>query len=143
MEMSKSQFYLSFCRSNLMLCEKVAADTDQTSFSANRSHGPMENVKIAILPQIFTDQISFRAKRLPRKMLNGNFTSAFVDRTSFRAKGLPRRMLNRNLTSVFANRTSFRAKWLLLWILLVPPPGLKREEKKDVRERKRRRRVQL
>ena len=41
-----------------------------------------------------------------------NFTAVFDDRTSFRAKRLPPRMLNRNCTSVFDGGTAFRAKRL-------------------------------
>ena len=59
---------------------------------------------------MFDDRTSFRAKELPRKFPNRNFTSVFADQTSFRAKGLRPTLENCNFTSVFADGTSFRAK---------------------------------
>ena len=49
LEVSKSQFYHSFCRSNLILCERVR-------------------------PEAFADRTSFCTKGLGRKLQNRNFT---------------------------------------------------------------------
>ena len=110
---------LSFSHSNLISCERVAAEDVKSQFCRSltlqphfvrkgcRRAGP---TKVAKKPAVFDDRTSFRAKGLPPRMLNHNFTSVFDDRTSFRAKGLPRKMLNRNFTAVFGDRTSFRAK---------------------------------
>ena len=79
----KSQFYHSFWRSNLVSCEVVAPNIENRNFTA-----------------AFDDRTSFRAKGLRRTRQNRN-----DDRTSFRAKGLRRTRQNRN-----DDRTSFRAK---------------------------------
>ena len=87
----KSQLYLSFWRSNLIACARIAPDAWQ----------------IAILPQFLAIEPHFGLRREPG---NRNFTSVFSDRTSFRAKGLQREPGNGNFTAVFGDRTSFRAK---------------------------------
>ena len=86
----KSQFYLSFWRSTLISCERVATGTRNRNFTS-----------------VFGDRPSFRAKGLQREPGNRNFTSVFGDRTSFRAKRSRRISWNRNFTSVFDDRTSF------------------------------------
>ena len=116
----KSQFYLSFWHSNLVLCVKGSSGT----------------LEIAILPQFLTLEPRFVREGFIRHTWNRNFTSVFDTRTSFRAKGLTfplgtleiailpqfltleprfvregfiRHAWNRNFTSVFDTRTSFRA----------------------------------
>ena len=116
----KSQFYLSFWHSNLVLCVKGSSGT----------------LEIAILPQCLTLEPRFVREGFIRHTWNRNFTSVFDTRTSFRAKGLTfplgtleiailpqfltleprfvregfiRHAWNRNFTSVFDTRTSFRA----------------------------------
>eukprot|EP00435_Cladocopium_sp_Y103_P076099 s2_g76.t1 len=64
-EIVKSKFYLSFCTSNLISCEGVAAVT---------------------LNPVFAHQTAFRAKGLPRTIGNRNFSAVFAHRTSFRVK---------------------------------------------------------
>ena len=44
--------------------------------------------------------------------VKSQFYRSFDERTSFRAKGLPLKMLNRDFTSAFDARTFFRAKGL-------------------------------
>ena len=92
----KSQFYISFCRSNLVSCERVARD----------------DLQIAILPQFLSIEPRFVRKGCAGRLANRNFTAVFDDRTSFRAKGLRRTSWNRIFTAVFGDRTSFRAKGL-------------------------------
>ena len=73
-EVVKSQFYLSFGRSNFISCEKVAAAHSKSQFYVSF---------LAIEPH-------FVRKGCRRTLVHTrNFTSAFGDRTSFRAKGLP------------------------------------------------------
>ena len=90
----KSLFYLSFWRSNLISCERVAPDA----------------LQIAILHQFLAIEPHFVWKGCGGRFANRNFRSVFGDRTSFRAKGLRRTLTNRNFTSVFGDRTSFRVK---------------------------------
>ena len=90
---SKSHFYLSFWRSNLISCERVA----------------IGQVQIAILPQFLTIEPHFVRKGCAGRFQNHNFTAVFGDRTSFRAKGMRGTSANRNFTRVFGDRTSFRA----------------------------------
>ena len=78
---SKSQFYLGFWRSNLVLCENVTTEVWKSHFTS-----------------VFEDRTSFRAKGLPPTLENRNLTSAFDDRT---AKGLRRTQENGNFTLVF------------------------------------------
>ena len=87
-----------FSHSNLISCKRVAAEASKSQFY------------ISIL-MIEPYRTPFRAKRLPLRLQNRNFTSAFDDRTSFRPKGLPT-LQNRNFTSVFNARASFSAKGL-------------------------------
>ena len=92
----KSQFYLSFWHSNLVLCVKGSSGT----------------LEIAILPQFLTLEPRFVREGFIRTTWNRNFTSVFDTRTSFRAKGLTfplGTLANRNFTSVFDTRTSFCA----------------------------------
>ena len=114
-----------FWRSNVISCERVAAEVVKSqfhlSFLAIERHFVRKGLPRKLWNRNFTsdfgDRTSFRAKRLPRTLWNRNFTSVLGDRTSFRAKGLPRKLWNRNFTSDFGDRTSFRAKRLLrkLW----------------------------
>ena len=69
---SKSQFYISFCRSNVISCKMVAADTLKSQFYRS------------FCRSIF----SFVRKGCNRTFENRNFTAVFDDQTSFRAKGL-------------------------------------------------------
>ena len=94
----KSQFYLSFWRSNLISCEKVATGTRQSHFyfSFWRSNliscervAP-DDLQIVILPQFLAIEPHFVQKGCAGRLANRNFTSVFGDRTSFRAKGLRR-----------------------------------------------------
>ena len=59
-----SQFYLSFWRSNLISCERVARD----------------DLDIAVLPQFLAIEPHFVRKGLRRTLWNRNFTSVFGDR---------------------------------------------------------------
>ena len=68
----KSQFYISFWRSNLISCKRVARD----------------NLQLAILHQFLAIEPHFVRKGCAGPLANRNFTSVFGDRTSFRAKGL-------------------------------------------------------
>ena len=68
----KSQFYLSFWRSNLISCERVARD----------------DLQLAILPQFLTIEPHFVRKGCAGRLATRNFTSVSDDRTSFRAKKL-------------------------------------------------------
>ena len=106
----KSQFFLSFWRSNLISCERVAPDKLKSqfflSFWAIEPHfvrkGCAGQVGNRNFSSVFGDRTSFRAKGLrPDKLKIANFTSVFDDRTSFRAKGLRRTSRNRNFTPVF------------------------------------------
>ena len=65
-----SQFYLSFWRSNLISCERVARD----------------DLDVAILPRFLAIEPHFVRKGCAGQVGHRNFT--FGDRTSFRAKGL-------------------------------------------------------
>jgi len=116
---TKSQFYLNFWRSNLILCETVAPDKgnrnftsvfgDQTSFRAKRLRRTRE---IAILPQFLAIKPHFltSCETVAPDKRNRNFTSVFGDQTSFRAKRFAGQLGNRTFTSVVADRTSFRAR---------------------------------
>ena len=68
----KSQFYLSFWHSNLVVCVKGSSGT----------------LEIAILPQFLTLEPRFVREGFIRTSWNRNFTSVFDTRTSFRARGL-------------------------------------------------------
>ena len=68
----KSQFYLSFWHSNLVLCVK----------------GSSGQLEIAMLPQFLTLEPRFVREGFIRTTWNRNFTSVFDTRTSFRARGL-------------------------------------------------------
>ena len=81
-----SHFYLSFWRSNLISCERVARD----------------NLKSQFYLCIWWSNLIL-CERVARDTWNHNFNSVFDDRTSFRAKGLRGTTWNRN------DRTSFRA----------------------------------
>ena len=103
----KSQFDLSFWRSNLISCERVATGTrksqfyctsvfdDRTSFRAKGLRGTHE---LAILSQFWAIQPHFVRKGCAGRRGNRNLTSVFGDRTSFRAKGMRREPGNRNFT---------------------------------------------
>ena len=64
----RSQFYLSFRRSNLISCERVAL-------------GQLANCNFT---SVFGARTSFRANGLPLTLQNRNFTSVFGNQTSFR-----------------------------------------------------------
>ena len=67
-----SQFYISFWRSNLISCERVARD----------------DLDIAILHQFLALEPHFVRKGCAGRLGHRNFTAVFGDRTSLRAKGL-------------------------------------------------------
>ena len=126
----KSQFYPSFCTSNLILCEGVAEQLGNRNFTPIFAHRIMscervapESWKAQFYPS-FAHRRSFRAKGLHLRIGNRNFTTAMVHRTSFRAKGLPGQLGNCNFTLVFAHRTSLGVKGLRLATrsLAAPPP---------------------
>ena len=157
----KSQFYLSFWRSNLISCERVARDdliailpqflTIEPHFVRKGCRGHLE---IAILPSVFDDRTSFRAKGLRGTTWNRNFTLSFwrsnlisFERVAadtlksqfypqfltiephFVRKGCAGRLEIAILPSVFDDRTSFRAKGLRFVASRCHCPGsrLKRE----------------
>ena len=83
----KSQFYLSFWRSNLISCERVVTDTLQSQFYLS-----------------FWRSNHVSCVTVARDTSNRNITSVFDDRTSFRAKELRRTSWKRNFPSVFDDR---------------------------------------
>jgi len=88
----KSQFYLSFWRSNLISCENVARDTLKSQFYLSNliscERVARDDLQLAILPQFLTIEPHFVRKSCAGHLANRNFTSVFDARTSFRAKGL-------------------------------------------------------
>ena len=92
----KSQFYLSFWRSNLISCEIGFAGrlgvANFLQFLAIEPHfmrkGCVGHLEIAILLQFLTIEPHFVRKGCAGRLANRNFTSVFDDRTLFRAKGL-------------------------------------------------------
>ena len=90
----KSQFYLSFWRSNRISCETVAPDDLQIAilpqFLTIEQRVAPDDLQIAILPQFLTIEPHFVQKGCAGRLANRNFTTVFGDRTSFRAKGLRR-----------------------------------------------------
>ena len=81
----KSQFYFSFSRSNIISCERVATGTRKSQFYlqflAIEHHfvrkGCDGNPEIAILPAVFGDRTSFRAKGFAGRVATCNFTCSF------------------------------------------------------------------
>ena len=90
------QFYLSFWRSNLISCERIARDNLEIAillqFLAIKPHFVRSvvpgHLELAILPQLLAIEPHFVRKGCAGQLGNRNFTSVFGDRTSFRATGL-------------------------------------------------------
>ena len=143
----KSQFYLSFWRSNLISCERVARDDLNShflpQFSAIEPHfvrkGCAGQVANRNFTSVFDDRTSFHAKRLRGTSWNRNFTSVFDDWTSFRAKGLRGTSWNRNFTSLLTIEPRFVRKGCVSCRLVgtAPAPAFRREIEKKERARKR------
>ena len=115
----KSQFYLSFGRSNLVSCERLRGTTCNRNFTAG-----------------FGDRTSFRAKEFAGQLANRNLTSVFGDQTSFRAKRLRRTTCKSQFYLSFwrsnfisCEKVAFRAVSLAL------PRAFKREIEKKERAR--------
>ena len=135
----KSQFYLSFWRSNFISCERVAiwrlniviVPQCLTSNVHFVRKGCDWHLKIAILPQFLTSNVHFVQKGcggylkiailpqflksiIARKGCGGYLKIAILPQfwrsTSFRAKGLRRIPQNRNFTSVFDVQRPFVRK---------------------------------
>ena len=115
---SKSQFYFSFWRSNLISCERVAFG--QASANQNRN-----------FTSVFGDRTSFRAKGLRRAARNRSSTLAFGDRTSFRAKGLRPDPRNRNLPQFLAIELHFVRKGCVSCRLVGTAPRLQERNRKE------------
>ena len=92
----KSQFYLSFWHSNLVLCVKGSSGTLAIAILPQFwtleprfvRKGCNRQLKVAILPQFLTLEPRFVREGFIRTSWNRNFTSVFDTRTSFRARGL-------------------------------------------------------
>ena len=105
-EVVKSQFYLSFWRSNLISCKRVSAEVVKSEFFIS----------------VFGDRC--RGHYL-------NFTAVFGDRTSFRAKGLSRTCQNLNFL-LLAIEPRFVRKGCVSCRLVGTAPRLQeRNEKKE------------
>ena len=129
----KSQFYLSFWRSNLISCETVHRKHEIAilpQFLTIEPHfvrkGCAGQVDIAILPQFLTIEPHFVRKGLRGTSWNRNFTAVFGDRTSFSCERVARDKLKSQFYRSFwrsnlisCERVAFRAVSLPLpisWI---------------------------
>ena len=107
----KSQFYLSFWRSNLISCENVRGQKGRFEIAilpqllAIEPHFGRKGCDgtrgTAILLQLLAIEPHFVRNGCAEQLANRNFTPGFGDRTSFRAKGFAGQLGNRNFTSVF------------------------------------------
>ena len=116
----KSQFYLSFCRSNLISVRKGCAGQVEIAilpqFLTIEPHFRCETVhrkhEIVILPQFLTIEPHFVRKGCAGQVDIAILPQFLTIEPHFRAKGLRGTRWNRNFTAVFGDRTSFRAKGL-------------------------------
>ena len=118
---SKSQFYLSFRRSNIISCERVATGTLKSQFYCSFwrlnfvPKGSPDLLQIAILLQCFwrSSLISCERVALGQVQMKITILPQFLAiERHFVRKGCVGPVQNRNFTAVFGDRTSFRAKGL-------------------------------
>ena len=113
----KSQFFRSFWRSNLIWCERVAIGPVKSQFYRSfwRSNltrqGSPARLQIAVLPQILAIEPHFVRKGCARTREIAILPQFLPIEPHFVRKGCAGRFANRNF-AVFGDRTSFRAKVL-------------------------------